>query len=103
MHDLSIMSRMGCRAAWADSTRGKSAGQHGQHEQHGHGSIWDRHSRAPPARKCFARNDRLLRGVFHWNATKENNQQCHTASPDIYLSAHPGRDRQRANSDICML
>ena len=40
MHDLSIMSRMGCRAAWADSTRGYSAGQHVQHEQHGHGSIY---------------------------------------------------------------
>ena len=25
---------MGCRAAWADSTRGNSTGQHAQHEQH---------------------------------------------------------------------
>ena len=65
MHDLSIMDRMGCRAAWAafrlgsmgsmggnsaeqhDSTRGNSAGQHGQHEQHWHGSAWNRARSGP--------------------------------------------------------
>ena len=85
MHDLSIMDRMGCRAAWAavrlgimgsmggnsaeqhDSTRGNSGGQHGQHEQHWHVSAWNRaHSGLTRARNCFARNDRLLRGVFQW-------------------------------------
>jgi hypothetical protein len=44
MHELSIMSRMGCRAAWADSTRGTSAGQH---EQHVHGADWNRAQSGP--------------------------------------------------------
>ena len=48
---------MGCRAAWADSTRGNSTGQHAQHEQHeqhgqhaqhGHGAIWNRAQSGPP-------------------------------------------------------
>ena len=61
MHDLSIMSRMGCRAAWADSTRGYSAGQHVQHEQHGHGSIyiyiWNR-AQSGPTRAQLLRTQR---------------------------------------------
>ena len=54
MHDLSIMSRMGCRAAWADSTRGYSAGQHVQHEQHGHGSIYMESGTVGPHARAFA-------------------------------------------------
>ena len=54
MHDLSIISRMGCRAAWADSTRGYSAGQHVQHEQHGHGSIYMESGTVGPHARAIA-------------------------------------------------
>ena len=44
--------------------------------------------RAPRARNCFARNDRLLRGVFQWKK-----HQYHIYIYPREVSAHPGRDR----------
>ena len=69
MHDLSIMDRMGCRAAWAAFRLGSMGSMSSIGTgQHGIGRV-----RAPRARNCVACND--------CKASSSGKHQYHTDSP----------------------